>query len=64
MAAISGIGDVPCITTNAFTDFMLTTRAIDNKFLRLSDIDFNFVATNSGIKDKNPLNPDRALIRF
>lgn len=50
----------------------MNTRAIDNKNLRISDIDFNFVATNSGAvannnnnsKDKYVLNPDRALIRY
>ena len=36
---------------------------VDNKLLKISDMDFLFIATNSQ-KDKNPRNPDRALVRY
>jgi hypothetical protein len=65
LAAQGALGELPCITTNVFTEFIMNTLAIDNKLLRLSDIDFNFVATNSGAaKERNAQVPDRALVRY
>jgi len=37
---------------------------VDNKTLKLADIDLEFVSTNAGPKNNNPQNPDRSLIRF
>jgi len=31
--------------------------------MKLSDIDLEFISTNAGNKS-NPLNPDRALVRY
>lgn len=36
---------------------------VDNKFLKLKDVDLNYVATNS-VKEKNYLNPERNLVRY
>jgi hypothetical protein len=36
---------------------------VDSELLKLRDVDLNFVATNASI-EKNPLNPDRSLIRY
>jgi len=39
------------------------TGIIDGNTTNLSDLDLEFVATNSG-KKKTHLNPDRALVRY
>ena len=31
--------------------------------MKLKDVDFNFIATNSGENTNNPLNPKNALVR-
>lgn len=31
--------------------------------MKLKDVDFNFIATNSGETSSNPLNPKNALVR-
>lgn len=41
------MGDIPCISRNNFTEFIMNTQLIDNKLMKLSDLDFNFIATNS-----------------
>lgn len=39
---------------------------IDNKTLKLSDLDLKFIATYSGCLEfkGNPRNPDRTLVRY
>ena len=37
---------------------------VDQKTLKLSDLDLEFVATKSGPKKSNPRNPERQLIRY
>ena len=49
-----------------FTDIIQQSGIIDGRFLKLSDVDLEFIATNSGGNDANQdkrLNPDRHLVR-
>ena len=55
-------GIVPSIGMNVMSDLADKGKFCD-KSLRLSDIDVEFIATCAGGK-KNPLNPDRAIIRY
>ena len=55
-------GLVPSIGMNVMSDFVDKAKICD-KYLKLSDIDVEFIATCAGVKN-NPLNPDRAIIRY
>ncbi|CAD8099201.1 unnamed protein product [Paramecium primaurelia] len=59
-------GDVWSISSNVITDFSSATELIDNKTLKLSDLDLKFIATcAASIEYKgNYRNPERALCRY
>ena len=62
-ASISPSQDVWSISTTIFLDFVMEINIVDNKTLKLSDIDVKFTATNSATEFKNnPRNPERNLI--
>jgi hypothetical protein len=57
-------GFYPSIGSNVISDIVANCKGlVDNKTLNLSDIDLEFVATNSGSKN-NPRNPERQLVRY
>lgn len=62
-AGISPCGPIPCIGQNAFNEIINLTNIIDGKDLKLSDIDFEFIATKAGNKNM-VLNPERWLVRY
>lgn len=62
-AGISPCGNVPSIGQNVFNELVNRTTIIDGSSVKLSDIDFEFIATNAGIKNV-PLNPERWLVRY
>ncbi|CAD8064944.1 unnamed protein product [Paramecium sonneborni] len=54
---------IPCISSNAFSDFISSTQLVSEKF-RSGDIDLNFIAT-SNVKDINYPNVyEKALVRY
>ena len=59
-------GDVWSISSNVITEFSQSTEVVDNKTIKLSDLDLKFIATcAASIEYKgNPRNPERALCRF
>ena len=64
-SAVDPIGLICCIGTNTYSDIISScSDFIDGKSFKLSDLDLNFVATNSGIKKNNPRNPERCLVRY
>ncbi|EGR30607.1 leucine rich repeat protein, partial [Ichthyophthirius multifiliis] len=65
LSSYGSIMDVPCIQFNNFNDFINETQIIDNVNLKIRDLDFKFVVTNSSTKfKKNNRNPDKGLIRY
>lgn len=57
--------DVFCIGNNTFTE-MINTECdglVDKKTLNLADLDLEFVATNAGGANNNPMNPSKWLVR-
>lgn len=64
LAAVGVTGDVWSIGSNAFTDFLVKCKIIDDN-LRLKDADLKFIAT---ITDpslaKNPRNPEKSIVRY
>eukprot|EP00347_Sterkiella_histriomuscorum_P005610 403355936 len=64
-SGVDPVGNVCCIGTNVFTEMVSNCGdMIDQKTLKLSDLDLEFVATKSGPKKSNPRNPERQLIRY
>ena len=64
IAGISPLGHIFSIPLNSYTDFFVNkTGIVDNKTLKLPDVDRSFIATNYMDK-KIPLNPSTALVRF
>jgi hypothetical protein len=62
-AAISPAGMIFSIGTNTFSDIVSNCKGlVDNDTLKLSDLDLEFVATNSGVS-KVKFNPDRQICR-
>lgn len=61
-AGISPCLYIPCIGQNAFNEIINQTTIVDGTFCKLSDIDFEFIATKAGNK-KLQLNPERWLVR-
>lgn len=59
-------GDVWSISSNVITEFAQSTELIDNKTLKLSDLDLKYIATcAASIEYKgNFRNPERSLCRF
>ena len=62
-AGISPCGIIPCIGQNVLNDIVNKTGIVDGNLLKLSDVDFEFIATKAGIKNVN-LNPERWLVRY
>ena len=62
-AGVSPCGIIPGIGTNVFNEIVNATDICDSKKLKLADIDVEFIVTKAGVK-KNPLNPERWLIRY
>ena len=66
-AGIAPPSGVPAIGINLFNEVIQHTNLIDNKTLKLSDVDVEYVASNvsSNYKPKiKSLNPERHLCRF
>lgn len=64
-ATIGAPSDIWSIPLNTYTEFCNSCGIIDGKILKLSDFDRIFIATYTRTdKDKNPRNPDRALVRY
>jgi len=64
-AAIGAPSEIWSIPLNTYTDFCSSAGIIDGKVLKLSDFDRIFIATYTKTeKEKNPRNPDRALVRY
>lgn len=52
------------IGQNVFSDVISNSDGlVDNKKLKLSDLDLELVSTNAGNK-KSPMNPERQLVRY
>lgn len=49
-AGISPCSNIPCIGQNAFNEIINLTSIVDGKDVKLSDIDFEFIATKAGNK--------------
>lgn len=64
IASLSPSGEVWSISQLPFTDFINESNIIDNKFLKLSDVDIKFIATLSSGEKSNPRNPERSLVRY
>ena len=66
-AGTSYVKNVPSIGSNAMTELLTNANVIDNKMLKMADVDIDFIATNVGQKPPDPkwryLNPDRLLVR-
>jgi len=54
---------VPSISQNAFNEIVSATSLCDGKWLKLSDIDVEFISCNAGVK-RQSLNPERWLVRY
>lgn len=64
-AAIGAPSEIWSIPLNTYTEFCLTAGIIDGKLMKLSDFDRVFIATYTRTdKERNPRNPDRALVRY
>lgn len=62
-SAVSPAGIIFSIGTNTFSDIISNCKdLVDNDTLKLSDLDLEFVATNSGVT-KMKFNPDRQIVR-
>ena len=61
-AGISPSGIIPSIGINTFNEIIYLGNIVE-KGLKISDIDVEFIATNSNMKT-HPLVPDRQLVRF
>ena len=61
-AGLSPWGIIPCIGQNVLNDIINKSSIVDGNTLKLSDVDFEFIATKAGIKNVN-LNPERWLVR-
>lgn len=48
-SAVGVVGDVFSVPVNTFTEFFIDTGLIDNRTLKLADLDFNFIATKTSI---------------
>lgn len=70
-ATIGRQGQIPCISSNAYSDFINQSGIVDYKLLKLSDVDLKVIAAKSiAPQDKEKidkqyqyLNPERALVR-
>lgn len=63
-ASLSPSGEVWSISQLPFTDFVNESNIIDNKSLKLSDVDIKFIATLSSGEKNNSRNPERSLVRY
>eukprot|EP00347_Sterkiella_histriomuscorum_P006983 403350697 len=64
-SGVDPVGYICSIGTNLYSDIISNCGDfIDGKIFKLSDLDLNFVATNSGTKKNNPRNPERQLVRY
>jgi len=63
ISSLSPSGEVWSISQLPFTDLINETNIIDNKSLKLSDVDIKFIATLAGEKG-NFRNPERSLVRY
>ena len=64
-AAIGAPSEIWSIPLNTYTEFCLSSGIIDGKLMKLSDFDRVFIATYTKTdKEKNPRNPERALVRY
>ena len=64
-SGVDPVGLISSIGNNVCSEIISGCREfIDGKTFKLTDLDLNFVATNSGIKKNNPRNPERQLVRY
>lgn len=65
-SAVDPSGIICCIGSNVFSEIVGNSNDfIDGKTFKLSDLDLEFVATNSGtLKKNNFRNPERQLVRY
>ena len=62
-AAVNPAGQIFSIGTNAFSDIITNCEgALDQRTLKISDLDLEFVATNAGSRGQR--NPERQLVRY
>jgi hypothetical protein len=58
-SSVAPTGNVPSIGTNVFSDIIVNCEGlVDGKYLKLSDVDLDFVATKASYK-RSKNNPDR-----
>ena len=63
-ASLSPNGEVWSISQLPFTDFINESGIIDNKNLKISNVDIKFIATLASGEKSNPRNPERSLVRY
>jgi hypothetical protein len=64
-SGIDPVGNIMAIGTNVFNEIISNCEGlVDQKTLKLSDVDLEFVATKAGSKNGGPRNPERQLIRY
>jgi hypothetical protein len=64
-AGIQPLGRIPCLSPGTLTElFHRCPGFIDNKTIKLTDIDLAVIACNGGMRGANWLNPEKALCRF
>ena len=58
-------GRLTCITTPTITEMLYNCGDfIDNKSIKLADIDLQVIACNGGKKSTSFLDPEKALVRY
>ena len=59
------VGEIWCVSSFAFSEFISAINVVDNKLIKISDVDIKLVATLSAPEFKgNPRNPERGLVRY
>jgi hypothetical protein len=59
--------EVFCISYNTFIDLVNQSKIVDNKYLRMADVDISFISSNilsESVMYKNNTIPERSLVRF
>lgn len=52
---------------NTFNDLVNQCKIVDNKYLRMADVDISFISSNilsESVMYKNNMIPERSLVRF
>jgi hypothetical protein len=59
--------EVFCMSYNSFNDLVNQCKIVDNKYLRMADVDISFISSNilsESVMYKNNMIPERSLVRF